>query len=227
MTTGARHDNQPYVKQLQRVEDQCRLTICEAIADRGYGSAEIIKTLRAKGTRTSIPLWNRRSGRNSGAAVGLVYERQEDRIRCMAGKHLYPSAGDYWNRKRYASLPGACRDCPLASTCPAKARPTAPHTRFVLRPLDQDVFDEVQAQMEEPQFKQNVSERMWKMEGLFAEAKQNHCLARARYRGRSKVQIQAYLIAIVQNLKPSSSHSIVGFSRRSSVQHARRRIADR
>ena len=201
VTTGARHDNQPYVKQLQRVEDQCRLTICEAIADRGYGSAEIIKSLKAKGTRTSIPLWNRRSGRNSGTAVGLVYERQEDRIRCAAGKHLYPSAGDYWNRKRYASLPGACRDCPLASTCPAKARPTAPHTRFVLRPLDQDVFDEVQAQMEEPHFKQNVSERMWKMEGLFAEAKQNHCLARARYRGRSKVQIQAYLIAIVQNLK--------------------------
>ena len=39
------------------------------------------------------------------------------------------------------------------------------------------------------------------MEGLFAEAKQNHCLARAKYRGRPKVQIQAYLIAIVQNLK--------------------------
>jgi Transposase DDE domain len=55
--------------------------------------------------------------------------------------------------------------------------------------------------MDEPQFKQNVSERMWKMEGLFAEAKQNDCLARAKYRGRTKVQIQAYLIAIVQNLK--------------------------
>ena len=38
-------------------------------------------------------------------------------------------------------------------------------------------------------------------EGLFAEAKQNHCLARAKYRGRAKVQIQAYLCAIVQNLK--------------------------
>jgi len=42
---------------------------------------------------------------------------------------------------------------------------------------------------------------MWKMEGLFAEAKQNHGLARARYRGRSKVQIQAYLSATAQNLK--------------------------
>jgi hypothetical protein len=71
----------------------------------------------------------------------------------------------------------------------------------VLRPVDQDVFDEVQHRMNEPEFRQKISERMWKMEGLFAEAKQNHCLARAKYRGRPKVQIQAYLIAIVQNLK--------------------------
>ena len=33
------------------------------------------------------------------------------------------------------------------------------------------------------------------------EAKQLHGLSRAKYRGRSKVQIQAYLCAIVQNLK--------------------------
>jgi len=39
------------------------------------------------------------------------------------------------------------------------------------------------------------------IEGLFAEAKQNHCMSRAKYRGRSKVQIQAYLCAMVQNLK--------------------------
>ena len=42
--------------------------------------------------------------------------------------------------------------------------------------MDQDLFDEVQAQMNEPTFKQRVSERMWKCEGLFAEAKQYHCL---------------------------------------------------
>ena len=67
--------------------------------------------------------------------------------------------------------------------------------------MDQDLFDEVQAQMNEPDFVRKVAERMWKCEGLFAEAKQFHGLSRARYRGRSKVQIQAYLCAIVQNLK--------------------------
>jgi hypothetical protein len=71
----------------------------------------------------------------------------------------------------------------------------------VLRRKDQDLFDDVRAQMNEPEFGDRASERMWKSEGLFAEAKVNHCLARARYRGRAKVQIQAYLSAIVQNLK--------------------------
>ena len=55
--------------------------------------------------------------------------------------------------------------------------------------------------MRDPTFRRKRSERMWKAEGLFAEVKRNHCLARAKYRGRCKVQIQAYLSAIVQNLK--------------------------
>ena len=55
--------------------------------------------------------------------------------------------------------------------------------------------------MRDPAFRQKLSERMGKIEGLFAEAKQNHGLSRARYRGRSKVPIQAYLSATAQNLK--------------------------
>jgi hypothetical protein len=201
VTTGARHDNQPYLDQLRRIRDRYKLTICEAIADRGYGSAAIIEALQAEGMTSYIPLWNTRTGRNSGNAVGLVYEREKDRICCPADKYLYPSAGNYDNRKRYASLSGGCRECPHTPTCPAKNRRNAPHTRFVLRPNDQDLFDEVQARMRDPTFRQKMSERMWKCEGLFAEAKQNHGLARARYRGRQKVQIQAYLSGTAQNLK--------------------------
>jgi transposase len=200
VTTGARHDNQPYLEQLERVENQYNIKIREAVADRGYGSAEIIRTLKEKEIQTYIPLWHRRSGRNSGTAVGLVYDHEHDRIRCPAGKYLLPNPGDYWRRKRY-SLSGECDQCPLASTCPTKVRPNAPHTRFVLRPVDQDIFDEVQAQMNELKFSDNASQRMWKCEGIFAEAKQYHGLSRAKYRSRPKVQIQAYLSAIVQNLK--------------------------
>ncbi len=111
VTTGARHDNQPYLDQLQRIRDWYKITISEATADRGYGSAAIIRTLQQKGIKTYIPLWNERSGRNSGNAVRLVYEREKDRIHCPADKWLYPSSGDYENRKRYVSASADCRKC--------------------------------------------------------------------------------------------------------------------
>ena len=201
VTTGARHDNQPYLDQLQRIRDRYRLTIREATADRGYGSAAIIRTLQEHGTETYIPLWSGRVGNSKYFRGGLIYERDRDRFRCPQGKYLYPNRAICENHKRYVSSSADCRNCPQAATCPAKTRKAAPHQRFVLRSLDQDLFEEVQARMRDPTFRHKMSERMWKCEGLFAEAKQNHGLARARYRGRRKVQIQAYLSATVQNLK--------------------------
>jgi transposase len=200
VTTGARHDNQPYLDQLQRIRDRCKITIREAIADRGYGSASIIRTLQAQGVETYLPLWSGRVGNSKYLRSGLTYEKEHDRFCCPQGKYLTPNPAIYDNHKRYASSPEDCRVCPQASTCPARSKPPS-HQRFVLRSLDQDLFEHVQSKMEEPQFGKKLAERMWKIEGLFAEAKQNHCLSRAKYRGRSKVQIQAYLCAMVQNLK--------------------------
>jgi len=200
VTTGARHDNQPYLDQLKRIEQRCRLTIVEATADRGYGSAAIIRALQEQGKRTFIPLWSGRVGNSKYLTSGLVYEKDQDRFRCPEGKYLTPNPAISRNYKRYVSLSADCKICPQASTCPARKRVTSPQ-RFVLRSVDQDFFEEVQLRMRDPVFRQKMSERMWKSEGIFAEAKQNHGLSRARYRGRSKVQIQAYLSATAQNLK--------------------------
>ena len=200
VTTGARHDNQPYLGQLQRIEERYQVTIGEVTADRGYGSAHIIRTLQEQGKRTFIPLWSGRVGNSKYLKGALVYQKEDDRFRCPAGKYLTPTPAIIENHKRYVSLSAECQACARASSCPARTRGSSPQ-RFVLRNLDQDLFEEVQARMRDPAFGEKLSERMWKMEGLFAEAKQNHGLSRARYRGRSKVQIQAYLIAIVQNLK--------------------------
>jgi len=200
VTTGARHDNQPYLAQLQRIEQRCHITILEAIADRGYGSAQIIRTLQEQGKQTFIPLWSGRVGNSKYLRGDLVYQKEQDRFQCAAGKYLTPTPAIIENYKRYVASSADCRACAQSSTCPARTRGSSPQ-RFVLRSLDQDLFEEVQARMRDPVFRTKRCERMWKMEGLFAEAKQNHGLSRARYRGRSKVQIQAYLSAIVQNLK--------------------------
>ena len=71
--------------------------------------------------------------------------------------------------------------------------------------LSRNIYWELQARMKQREadsdFQQVRGERQWKMEGIFAEAKDNHGLSRARYRGRGKMQIQAYMISFVQNLK--------------------------
>ncbi len=201
VTTGARHDNQPYLSQLQRICRCYQITIREATADRGYGSAAIIRALQSQGITTYIPLWSGRVGNSKYLTGGLIYEREHDRFRCPQGKYLHANAAINNNHKRYASSAADCRDCPQQSTCPTESRTNAPHLRYIRRNMDQDLFEEVQARSRDPVFIQHLSERMWKSEGLFAEAKQNHNLSRAKYRGRSKVQIQAYLSAIAQNLK--------------------------
>lgn len=200
VTTGARHDSQPYLDQLQRIAQKYDIYITEVTADRGYGSAAIIRTLQEKGTTTYLPLWSGKVGNSKHMKGGFVYEKEPDRIRCPAGKFLMPSRHPDKNSRWYSSSSADCRGCPQWETCTAEKR-KGTYRRHIRRSLDQELFEEVQTRMRDPTFKQRASERMWKMEGLFAEAKENHGLARARYRGRSKVQIQAYLSAIVQNVK--------------------------
>ena len=200
VTTGARHDNQPYLEQLKRIEARHGLRIPEVIADRGYGSAAIIRTLTEQGKQSFIPLWSGRAGNSKYLNSALTYEKDHDRFRCPDGKYLTPNPSTAGNYRRYVSSSSDCRNCPLASSCPTESRPSSLQ-RFVRRSLDQDLFDDVLTRMRDPVFRTKLSERMWKVEGLFAEAKQNHGLSRARYRGRSKVQIQACLSATAQNLK--------------------------
>jgi hypothetical protein len=50
-------------------------------------------------------------------------------------------------------------------------------------------------------FKRKQHERLWKIEGLFSEAKKCHCPGRAKYRTLTREQIQVCMCAIAQNIK--------------------------
>ena len=146
VTTGARHDNQPYLDQLQRIRDRYQLTIREASADRGYGSAAIIRTLQQQDIETYIPLWSGRVGNSKYLKGELVYEKEHDRFRCPQGKYLTPNPAICGNHKRYVSSSVDCQHCPRRSTCPTEARKKLPCKRYVRRSLDQDLFEEVTGQ---------------------------------------------------------------------------------
>ncbi len=88
MTTGGRHDNRHYLQQLKRIAERFQLLIVEATADRGYGSAAVIRTLQEQGKRTFILLWSDCVGNSKHLSRGLVYKNEYDRFRCAEGKYL-------------------------------------------------------------------------------------------------------------------------------------------
>ena len=101
--------------------------------------------------------------------------------------------------KRYRIIGGYCRSCPHKTAClPDSYKNRA---RFVYRNPNQDKIDRIRKRQQTTHFKKKLSEQRWKIEGLFGEAKENHCLRRARYRSLVKVQIQLFMTAIAQNLK--------------------------
>ena len=71
----------------------------------------------------------------------------------------------------------------------------------------QDEIDRVRWRQGTLHFKKKLIERSWKIEGLFAEAKVHHGLRKVKYRGLSKVQIQFYMTAMVQNFKRLATYS--------------------
>lgn len=200
VTTGATHDSQPYLDHLKQIQETLSCLIPVAIADRAYGSIEILQALIQAHMTPIIPLFNRRSG---GFVItekeGFYYEEENDRYRCPAGHYLipYPTVSD---TVKYHSQDKVCHTCPLQATCPTKQFRHS-HVRFVCRNRHQSIFEGMRQQMEAESFRTQQTERLWKMEGIISEAKHRQGLARAKYRGMLKVQIQAYLSASAQNIK--------------------------
>jgi len=104
-----------------------------------------------------------------------------------------------------------CELCPRFSTCINEAGHRGGRGKQVRVAFHQRLYEQVLEQERDPAFKKRLKERMWKMEGLFAEGKSHHGLRRARYRGRSKVQIQVYVISTLQNLKRLAAAALFAF----------------
>ena len=99
---------------------------------------------------------------------------------------------------RYSIKNGGCKSCPLRESCLGSSK--LPNKR-VYRARYQDEFDALHKRSGTKHFRQKLRQRSTKIEGVFGEGKENHCLGRAIYRGRAKMQMQVYMISIVHNLK--------------------------
>ena len=132
-------------------------------------------------------------------SLGFSFDQENNRYICPEGKLLLP-----YERKGssvYKSKSLDCMNCPKNTECPASLRKCSTHIRHIYRSHKQSFYETEQQKMNTDLFKSKLHERMWKIEGINAEAKNLHSLKRAKYRGLTNMQIQAYMIGVVLNLK--------------------------
>lgn len=207
VTTGAVNEVRFVVERINEIEKYFETQIKELIADRGYGSAENLDTFEKRGISTNIPLWSSRSGGTLSTEIEQGFKIAEDgkTVTCPEGHLIKLSFREKVSSRNAFTLPrSTCLSCVRADTCLTAYEKKNRGKKLLLSDFYQIWLRTLEKQ-KDPEFKKKLWERMWKMEGIFAEAKSHHGLRKARYRGRWKVQTQVYVVSMVQNLKRLAS----------------------
>lgn len=193
ITTGAVPDGTVYIERLEHFENALGYKIEEATADRGYGYGENLQYLKDRGIRSYVPRFHKDAG-DIVDREKTPYDEAKDEFRCELGNRLTRSRSSDEGVAAYRPASGTCIGCERQPWCLIR------RSGLRMTPYHQ-VQRETRLTEQTAEFKARRKERMWKVEGLFAESKFFHGLGRARYRDKWKVQVQAYLVASVQNLK--------------------------
>jgi len=207
VTNGATQEIEVLVPRIDYQLKKYDFPIAEVIADRGYSSRGNYEFLKSKGIRSYIPLKEPSGGQGGISKNEFRYDAKEDCFICPQNKFLYRIGINRIKKGiTYKIKDDSCLSCPLKTVCVPNGK-----ARTIMRTDFDDERVRLRQRMKTTFFKSKLHERMWKVEGLFAEAKQLHCLRRARYRRREKVQIQVYMTAFVQNLKRLLTMGIENF----------------
>ena len=197
VTPGDVTETNVVVDQLHRVVFRRKIRPQRLIADAKYASAANIRTLDDEGIRAYVPLpeWDKSSELFGRAAFS--YDAERNVYVCPQGEVLHLRWTDEPHEQWvYRARASACNACPVKAQCTTSAQ-----GRLLRRSFHAESLERVQGHQGTPAFKKAMRKRSIWMEGLFAEAKQWHGLARFRLRRLANVNIQALLVAAGQNLK--------------------------
>lgn len=191
---------------LDRTAERFGLKPQSLVADSAYGSAENLAWLvKQRGIAPHIPVFDK-SGRTDGtlSRSDFVFEAEQDRYTCPAGKHLVQFHRTYATPRSGITKDGtriyraSKRDC---DGCALKAR-CSPNTpaRKIPRDLDEDARDVARALAGTPAYERSRHRRK-KVEMLFAHLKRILRLGRLRLRGPCGARDEFLLAATAQNLR--------------------------
>src|SRR5713226_8115177 len=169
----------------------------ELVGDRGYGSQVAVQACVARNVQ---PLLGVRTPTNPHGGLDrseFTFVAEDDLYICPEGKQLR-RVGENYNRHQtmYKIAKGACRECPLK---PQSA--PGPTDRMISRRWDAAVVEEMQDRLRSRRGRRLLKRRSTISERINADAKEKHGMAKAQFRGRAKMQMQALLTATAINLK--------------------------
>ncbi|MBN2256579.1 MAG: transposase, partial [Anaerolineaceae bacterium] len=203
VTAGTIHGDKPYINRLNRQQCAYGYRIRNVVADRQYGTGLIYKQLTDMGIEGYIPeLGNKSTDNKIFSRKDFIHDREIDVLICPAGRVLNktrrtPRKKDNCFVYRGSRLTCGIR-CDQHDICMKR---NARYPKEVHISIYQDYVDGQTNKKHSATWKTLLRKRKTLLEGSFGDAKNNHGLRRAKYRGIDKVQEQSLLTAIVQNLK--------------------------
>jgi transposase len=198
VTTGQVNEGKQLADQLERIEANTGQKLLTATADKGYAHGVNYEHLEQQQIEAVIPPQTSPSKSSCVPSSRFKYDAKHRVVICPAKRKL-TYRGTSEKGDTYRAETKDCQQCPLRQRCFSKdARSRTilivPGYEALLRAR------RIHARGDERR-KALYTRHRWRVEGVHGEAKTQHGLRRAARRGLWNVAIQAYLTAVVMNLK--------------------------
>lgn len=197
VTPGNVHDSQPYLSRLDRQRKRFNFDTRAVGLDAGYFTPHICKGLIDRDIYGVIGYSRPTHRAGYLRKRDFVYDEHSDCYLCPQNQILRYRTTNREGYREYKSDPSICRACELLSQCTS----CKTKTKLVTRHVWQDYKEAVNDHRYEDKGKAIYKRRKETVERSFADGKELHGHRYARFRGRSKVQMQCLLSAACQNMK--------------------------
>ena len=189
-------------------QEHTRHNVEVVVADSKYGTTANFFECHDRGISAHMPVLKQTQDqqerrRKIFPESRFLYDPHTDTYNCPGGQTL--TKRKHWVERKafeYVTARGVCQQCSLRSQCTQSES----GGRTLKRHERQELLDRLRAQARSAPARRDIRIRQHFMEGSFAQATR-FGLKRARWRGQWRVQIQDYLIAIVQNVELLIAHA--------------------
>lgn len=198
VTTGQTSEGKQLADQLKRIEANIGQKPDTATADKGYAHGANYQYLEQHQVEAIIPPQTSKTKSSCIPSCRFKYDAKHHIVICPAKRKL-TSRSTTDRGDLYRADVKDCRQCPYRSRCFSKTA----RCRTILIGQGYEALLRARRVHARRDARRGAlyTRHRWRVEGVHGEAKTQHGLRRAARRGLWNVAIQAYLTAVVMNLK--------------------------